>query len=98
MQHVLLWYSNKLLNERSEIRSQSKSTNKSRSNSEDTIIVREAAALATIFRDVCAILWMLHVRENLNIAARKYQDARAQGNPLRDVIEECLLWCSYMNR
>ena len=96
MQHVLLWYSYKLQNERSEIRSQSKSTSKSRSNSEDTIIVREAAALATIFRDVCAILWMLHVRENLNIAARKYQDARAQGNPLRDVIEECLPWCSYM--
>ena len=95
MQHLLVWYANKLQNDKSEIRSSSKSTSKSQSKSDDYVIVRESAALATIFRDVCAILWMLHAREKLNIAVRKYQVARAESEPLSDVIEESLLWCSH---
>nr|XP_039262442.1 uncharacterized protein LOC120338490 [Styela clava] len=32
--------------------------------------------LATVFREICAILWMFHVRDKLAVALRKYQELR----------------------
>ncbi|KAJ8346971.1 hypothetical protein SKAU_G00283720 [Synaphobranchus kaupii] len=40
----------------------------------DSVTVKVIAC----FREVCALCWMLHVRDQLSISCRKYQSARAQ--------------------
>ena len=81
MQHMLLWYTNKVQNQ---------TLKKPTTN----IVVKEAAGLAAVFRDTCALIWLLHVREKLSVAVRNFEDMRSKGEPLQDVIEECLLWTS----
>ena len=89
MQDLLFWYAEKLRSETSQPKS-----NQSQSSSDNHLILRHAEKLAGVFRDACAILWMLNVREKLTICVRNFQKLRARGDPLNDIIEECLLWSS----
>ncbi|XP_063067977.1 ciliogenesis and planar polarity effector 1 [Engraulis encrasicolus] len=61
----------------------------------DPIIVH----ILTCFRELCALLWMLHVRDQLTLACRKYQAARnqsrdAETGPCIDpgLCEEAVRW------
>lgn len=44
------------------------------------------------FRELCALCWMLHVRDQLSISCRKYQAARQHGGD-EQVFHVCLIVC-----
>ncbi|XP_077479688.1 ciliogenesis and planar polarity effector 1 [Stigmatopora argus] len=58
----------------------------------------EADCIQTIicFRELCGLCWMLHVRDQLSIACRKYQTARMQkardNSQVRSLCIDALLW------
>ncbi|XP_077593889.1 ciliogenesis and planar polarity effector 1 [Stigmatopora nigra] len=58
----------------------------------------EADCIQTIicFRELCGLCWMLHVRDQLSIACRKYQTARMQkardNSQVRSLCTDALLW------
>lgn len=56
----------------------------------------EVYLLYSAFREVCAMLWMLHIRDQLSISLRNYQKLREEGNEDRitydEHVFECLKW------
>lgn len=90
---MILWYGNKLKKQKPENRTASKSSLGESSNS---IVGSESSMLAAVFREMCTVLWMLHAREKLTIAVRKFQNERENMESPLEVVEECLLWCSHL--
>ena len=93
MHHLVLWYGNKLKKRKSNDQTTS---NSSSGKNSDEIIASESSLLASVFRETCAILWMLHAREKLTIAVRNFQQKRESEKSPADAIEESLLWCSHI--
>ncbi|KAG8599031.1 hypothetical protein GDO81_002855 [Engystomops pustulosus] len=54
---------------------------------------RVSCSVVVCFRELCALCWMLHVRERLSITCRQYQKARDNGKLFKsaDEIDSCVI-------
>uniref|UniRef100_H2Y2H4 Nuclear pore complex protein n=4 Tax=Ciona intestinalis TaxID=7719 RepID=H2Y2H4_CIOIN len=66
----------------------------SEDKSENLFSSEEGRMVVASLREICGMLWSLHVREKLTEATRAYQRARENEEVLEAVVHDCYAWLS----